>query len=414
MHILLANPGYKPAWRMGGIVVIVSSVAEALVRRGHRVAVMTTNSNLDEDLDVPLDEPVDVEGVEVWYFRRNEAVKRWLPFVPYLSKSIGYFFAPEMSRTLARVMPLVDVAHIHSPFSYPNYAVANAAFRHGKPLVYQQNGIFDPERLRFRSLKKWLYIQAVERPIMRQAAALIAGTDAERASYEALGVRTECHRIVNGVDVSRYRMRPRPAADARWGFEPGDEVVLFMGRLHPVKGVEKLVRAFLTIHERFPSARLVVAGPDEWGLEERLRAEVLAAGLERHVLFPGMLTGEEKLDLLARADLFCLPSEAEGFSLAILEALASATAVMISPGCHFPEVEAAGVGRIVVPDPESLAEGLMGLLVDRRRLHAMGEKGRAFAEREYSWEHVTSELLSLYERVCSNPALNVGERRASP
>ena len=119
-----------------------------------------------------------------------------------------------------------------------------------------------------------------------------------------------------------------------------------------------LLSAFRKIQTQFPEASLVMAGPDEVGIVARLKAEVAAAGLEKRIFFPGMVSGDEKLDLLARADIFCLPSEAEGFSLAVLEALASSTAVVLSPGCHFPEVKAAGAGEIVAAEPEALAAAL--------------------------------------------------------
>ena len=90
-----------------------------------------------------------------------------------------------------------------------------------------------------------------------------------------------------------------------------------------------------------------MAGPDEWGMVEKFRQEIMKCGHGKRVLFPGMVTGEAKQGLLARADLFCLPSDAEGFSMAVLEALANSTAVLLSPGCHFPEVERAGAGRVV-------------------------------------------------------------------
>src|SRR5262245_23548825 len=124
MHILYAVPAYKPAYRLGGPIISVSALAERLVRKGHRVTVFTTNSNLDEDLEVPLDQPVDVDGVEVWYFRREEFIKRWLPFVPYLSRSMGFLYAPLMPRQLERLVPKIDLVHVHLPFVYPTYAAA--------------------------------------------------------------------------------------------------------------------------------------------------------------------------------------------------------------------------------------------------------------------------------------------------
>lgn len=297
---------------------------------------------------------------------------------------------------LKQLMPAVDVAHVQSPFSYTNVAVARAAFRAGVPVIYQQHGILDPDRLRFRALKKRIYIEFVERPIMRRAAALIALTESEVESYRALEIETPCHLVANGVNISQFRTRPQHVSYPNWPVAPESVLVLFLGRLHPIKGASTLLLAFLKIQKEHPLAVLVMAGPDEARLVEGFKEEVERAGLERRVFFPGMVTGDERLDLLARADLFCLPSEAEGFSLAVLESLASGTAVVLSPGCHFPEVEVAGAGEIVAAEPEALGAALSSLLADRDRLRAMGEKGRRFVEAEYSWEHVTSRLLDIY------------------
>jgi glycosyltransferase involved in cell wall biosynthesis len=371
-------------------------VAERLVRRGHAVTVVTSNSNLDRDLDVPLAQPVPVEGVTVWYFGREEPLRRWLPFVSYLSRSMGFLYSREMRATLERLVPTADAVHTHLPFVYPTLAAARSAFRHGKPLIYHQRGVLDPERLRFRGIKKRAYIAAVERPTMRCATTLVALTDAEVASYRALGVETPVRVIPNGVDAACYRTTPSGAGGVARSIPATAPVVLFFGRIHPTKGADRLLRAFLEMRHAHPEALLVMAGPDEWALERRFRDSAAAAGAADRVLFPGMMTGDEKLDLLARADLFALPSDAEGFSLAVLEALASATPVLLSPGCHFPEVETAGAGRVVASDPAALADALRQLLSDRATLAAMGRRGRSLVEDRYSWDRITDATEDAY------------------
>lgn len=397
MRILYAAPAYKPAYRFGGPVHSVAAAAEELVQRGHRVTVVTTTSNRDEDLDVPLNQPVDIDGVEVWYFRRDEFLKRWFPSVPYLSRASGMLYAPQMFAQLKRLVPDVDLVHTHLPFVYPTYAASRAAYQCRKPLFYHQRGVFDPNRLRFRYLKKWLCIIAVERSNMRRATTLIALTEAEVTSYRALGVETPCRVIPNGIRVSEYLQRCSLPRESRWNGIPADKtVVLFLGRLHPIKGAEKLLEAFVRVGMKFPHAVLVMAGPDEWKSEAKFRESICQAKLTERVLFPGMVSGKDKIDLLARADLFCLPSTGEGFSMAVLEAMASATPVLLSPGCHFPEVELAGAGRISPPDPDALAKALACLLADPEKLKGMGTRGREFVARAYSWERVIDCLLDAY------------------
>lgn len=396
MHILYVVHAYKPAYRIGGPAISVSSAAEALVRKGHRVTVFTTTSNLDEELDVPLDQPVLVDGVEVWYFSRRELMQQWLPFVPYLSRSMGFMYAPQMKRELRRIMPSVDVVDTHMPFIYPTFAAARAAFRAGKPLFYHQRGNFDPARLQFRGPKKRLYISLVERPIMQRAAVLIALTEAERSSFRALGVTTRCEVVPNGIDIPERRLDAAVRVAERWGIPPDVPMLLFLGRLHPIKGADTLLEAFAEVQKRVPRAMLMMAGPDEWQLEAGWRERATAQGLADHVVFPGMLLGEEKADVLARADLFALPSVGEGFSMAVLEALAASTAVMLSPGCNFPEVEAAGAGVVVERAPEAMTGTLVSLLSDPGRLREMGEAGRRLVAAHYSWDVVADRLAAVY------------------
>jgi glycosyltransferase involved in cell wall biosynthesis len=359
---------------------------------------VTSNSDLDQDLDVPLGQPVDVDGVSVWYFARQEFFKRWLPFVPYLSKSMGYLYSPQIRPVLDRLTPNADIIHTHMPYVYPSYAAARAAFRYGKPLIYHQHGVFDPERLRFRGLKKRLYIAAVERPIMQRANTLIAETTAAEESYRALGVTTRIAIVPNGVEVPRVPHTVSLDFERRWGIPPQAPMILFLGRVHPIKGADRLLDAFLEVHPRIPEAVLVIAGPDEWGVEAQFRKRVAQAGLEGRVVFPGMVTGQTKLDFLSRANLFCLPSSAEGFAMAVLEALASATPVLISPRCHFPEVEQAGAGRVVPPDTGSIGAALVQLLGDASKLSAMGRAGRQLVAAHYSWDEITRQYLAIYER----------------
>ena len=411
LRLLYAVHAYKPAYRVGGPVLSVASLAERLVSRGHAVTVVTSNSNLDGDLDVPIGRPVPVEGVDVRYFRRDEPLKRWLPFVPYLSKSMGFLYSRPMQATLRQLALGVDAVHTHLPFVYPTLAAARAAFAAGKPLFYHQRGVFDPERLQFRGVKKRIYIQLIERPIMRRATTLIALTEAERTSYRALGVATECRVIPNGVDTRLYPAIRRPEAGARWRIPPDALVVLFLGRVHPVKGADKLLEAFVRIAPAHPRAVLVLAGPDEWQLERRFRDSAARAGLSARVVFTGMVLGEAKQDLLARADLFALPSRGEGFSMAVLEALASGMAVLLSPGCHFPEVEEAGAGRIAPTDPARLAEALGSLLADPAGLRTMGVRGRRLVEARYTWDAVTDRMVEVYREGIARHAKLAGGQK---
>jgi len=384
-------------------------MAEALVRRGHEVIVFTSNSNLDQDLDIPTGCPIEVNGVQVWYFQKREPLKRLLPKVAYFSKSLGYLYSPQMREALERIVPTVDLVHTHLPFNYPCYAAAHAAFRHRKPLFYHQRGVFDPERLKFRSLKKSIYLRFIEVPILKRATTLIALNGKEVEHYKRLRVNTPCRVIPNGVDTESNAVVQDSVMIESLGIRPEHMVVLFLGRIHPVKGADRLLQAFFQIQHNCPNAVLVMAGPDEFGLEKGFKQRTDAARLAHRVIFPGMVHGKLKAQLLSRADLFCLPSNGEGFSMAILEALASKTAVLISPGCHFPEVERVGAGRIVELGCNELSKALSEMLSDASALKHMGIAGHRLVSEQFTWGSITDKLLDTYaegiERYSKRPEL---------
>ena len=254
------------------------------------------------------------------------------------------------------------------------------------------------QRLKFRALKKRLALEFIEKPILQRATTLIGLTEAERESYAALGLTTPCRVIPNGIHLPA---QPDADADAfalaPLRIRPSHRVVLFLGRLHPIKGADRLLSAFLRIAAKDAEALLVLAGPDEFGIEAAFSKHANAAGLADRVCFPGMVSGALKTALLQRANLFVLPSDAEGFSMAILEALAHQTAVLISPRCFFPEVAAAGAGMIVEPTINELERAMATLLANPYELAFMGRAGRELVANRYTWRSVTTQMLNAYD-----------------
>jgi glycosyltransferase involved in cell wall biosynthesis len=405
MRILYVTPAYKPAYRMGGPIATVAAAAEALVRQGHEVTVATTNANLDADIDVPLDRPLSVDGVTVWYFRREEPLRKWLPFIPYLSQSMGFVYAPAMKDALRRLIADADVVHTQMPFVYPTYAAARLAERLGKPLFYHQRGNFLASHLQRRSLKKRLYIALAEKHTLEHAAGLIALTEAEREAFRALAPGTPCHVIPNGVVVPSADAAAAARVEARWGVPRDAQLLLYLSRLETWKGADELLETFARVQAAHPALYLMMAGHDVCDAERRWRPRAERDGYARRLIFTGVVSGAEKEDVLQRADLFSLPSRGEGLSMAMLEAMAHGTPVMLSPECHFPDAERAGAGIVVGREPGAMAAALASLLADPARLRAMGEAGRAWMQRDYSWDVVARRLLDVYGRaVSSGPA----------
>jgi len=366
------------------------------VARGHDVTVFAPNGNMDEDLDVPTDRSVSVDGVTVRYFQREEPLKRYVPWLKYLSQSIGYMYTPDLLPVLRPMLSTIDIVHTQMPFVYPTQAAARLAIAEHTPLFYSQRGVFDPSRLRFRGMKKSLYIRLVERPIMRRATGLVALTPEEVRSFQAQRVNTPIHLVPNGIDVKRFRRSARPGTLREMGILDGHKVILFMARLHELKGPDLAVDAFMAIAQRHPDAVLVLAGNDEQNLLPALRSRIAARNLTNRFIAPGMVTGERKLDLLGRADLFVLPSIGEGLSMATLEALASGTPAIISSECNLPIVAEAGAGAVVGRSAGEFADALSRFLEDPAMLEQASERAYVLARDRFSWAPILERLEAIY------------------
>jgi glycosyltransferase involved in cell wall biosynthesis len=367
-----------------------------MASRGHRVTVFATNGNGDEDLNVPTDRFLDVDGVAVRYFRRTEPFRQYLPWLKYFSQSIGYLYTPDLIPVMRSFLERVDVVHTQMPFVYPTQAAARLALAHGRPLFYSQRGVFDASRLQFRSWKKSLYIRFVERPIMRRATGLVALTPEEVTSFRALGVETPVHLVPNGIDVERFRRVPVAGSLAHMGISDDQRVILFLARLHRTKGADLLVDAFVRIAQHHPESVLVLAGNDEQGLLPGLASRIAAANLTNRVVTPGLVTGGQKLDLLARADLFVLPSIGEGLSIATLEALASGTPVILSRECNLPIVDVAGAGAVVNRTVDDFARALRRFLGDSALRARAAERAYALAREDFGWQPILDRLEGIY------------------
>ncbi len=172
--------------------------------------------------------------------------------------------------------------------------------------------------------------------------------------------------------------------------------MLFLGRVHYKKGLDVLCRAWACTR-RNPQDHLVIAGPDCEGTRARL---VAGSG----ITFTGLLGAELRWSALAAAHVFVLPSYSEGFSVAVLEALAAGVPVIASEACNLPEVAERACGWVVQPTVRSvaaaLAEALGATPADRALL---GANGRALVEQRYAWPKVAAQMASVYDWVLGGP-----------
>ena len=289
-----------------------------------------------------------------------------------------------------------DVVHLHGVWGGLLRSTAAATRAAGVPYAVAPHGMLDPWSLSQKRVKKRLGLLLGYRRMLDRAAFLHALNQDEARLMAPLGLRSPVEIVGNGVFPGEVDPPPPGTFRAAHPALGDDPYVLFLGRLHAKKGLDVLADAFAILARTDARCRLVVAGPDG-GARADLDRRLATAGLAARSHVVGPLYGPAKYAALADAAVFCLPSRQEGFSVAILEAMACGTPVVVSDACHFPEVATAGAGEVVPLDAAAVAAALGRVLSDPARA-AMGRAGRAMVFERYTWPIVAERLVKAYER----------------
>jgi glycosyltransferase involved in cell wall biosynthesis len=347
----------------GGTAVAVLGLARAQAATGLDVAVLTTERQSDSR--------VDGDGASIYLL------------APATGKLRRH---PDLARVAAERVAEADVVHVHALWEEAQFQAVRASRARGVPYLITPHGMLTPWSLAQSRWKKQLYIAWRLRRMLRGAALIHYTSEVERAKVAA-SVAPGTPSIVEplGVALAEYRALP-PAGTFRARFpDLADRpIVLFLGRLHPGKGLEYLIPALAAMGRG--DAVLVAVGPDSGGYRTRLEQRAQSLGVRGRVLFTGLLQGPEKVAALVDADLFCLPSDHENFGVAVVEALAAGTPALVSE--HVPvgkEIADGGAGAVVPQDPPQLAAAIDRWLSDGDLRRAASERGKALAWERYDW-----------------------------
>ena len=331
---------------------------------------------------------LDTQGIEVRLFETDWPARWWTAH------------SHDLADALKEAVPEFNIVHIHELWHHPHYAAAQEAIRVSKPYVISPHGTLQPWALSYRGWKKRLYMRLKQRRLISGAAAIHAITDTETNHIQQNRFTSPVVAIPNGIDPEEFQgLPPGDTFERKYPQLIGKQVILFMGRLHPVKSLDILASAFGQVVQSRNDLYLVIAGPDEDGYEGVVLRHLREAGALDKALFTGMLHGSDRLAAFSRADIFVLPSRTEVLGLAALEAMAAACPVIISSSCGFPEVAQEGGGLVVEPNVPQLARAIMSLLKEPQMLRQMGERGRALVMERYTWDRIAEAHVELYNTV---------------
>ena len=388
MNILHVVPSFAPCFSHGGVVNASYQIAKKQVENGHDVTVYTTDS-CNERLKFETNYNVDVDGIKVFYFKNlSNSFKNKLTIDTPIS-SISY---------LKKTITNFDIVHIHEHRHSLAIATHRYAKRNNVPYVLQAHGsvlpFFQKEKLKEVFDKLWGF------DILHDASKVFALTEVEKEQYLKMGVKDKNIEIVPlGINLEEYsRLPPKGNFKSKYDIDENDKLILFLGRIHEIKGLDLLINGFNQISN--DDVKLAIVGGD-YGFKGPLEKLIKEYNLESKVLFPGVLTGQDKIEALVDCDIFVMPSRYESFTTSGLEAMACEKPLVLTKNNHIQTWVKDNVGLICEFSENDLAACLNKLLNDNKLCARFGKTGRGLIENKYNWDKVSQDIEKIYD-TCIN------------
>ncbi|MFQ5667559.1 MAG: glycosyltransferase [Candidatus Binatia bacterium] len=383
IRVLHVAPYFAPAFSYGGPPRSILGLCRALQDVRVHVDVLTTTANGGhEDLPASPGDGNRYDGVPV----------RYLPRI----RPRRFFAAAGLLEALAEATKEYDLWHIHGLWNLPAWVAAWQARKCGLPYVLSPRGMLQPGALALRRVRKRLAYPLVERRNLAHATLLHATSPAEAGTLEKRRLGVEIVTLPNGVDL-QGELSMREGIRHRLRLDQRADLVVFLGRIHPIKRLDLLAAAFERVRALHPNAHLVIAGSNEGGY--RSVVEPLFRGSGEYVHWIGAIDQTEKWSLLAEADVLVLCSASENFGMSVAEALAAGTPVVVTQTCPWEDVKTYGCGFWVAPEADAVSTRVATILGDRAMAREMGARGRVLIGQKYSWTAIGRAMADRYATI---------------
>ncbi|MBI4032694.1 glycosyltransferase [Candidatus Berkelbacteria bacterium] len=384
-RILFISPYFAPAWGYGGPPRINYDLARFLVGRGHKVTVATTDVLNERERCPVLRERID--GITVQRFRN---VSNWLAWH-------GKLFFPRGFRAwLSQHIAEFDFVFLSDFRDYQNAVAAPLCRTHRIPYALAAYGSL-PRTGGVRGPIKALYDCFWGRAMVREARYLLGQTDHEREVYTQFeGTREQTVLLPLGIDAEQFRRRGGATFRKRHGIAPDETMLLFVGRINPLKGIDFLVRALAELRKTHKKLKLVIVGPDAGYYQKRLERLIDELGVRDQIVLTGPLYGKDNTPAYSAADLFVFaPSHYEETSLACLTALSHGTPVVTTKQASIPFLEQYQAGYEVERRLPMFVHALEKVLARPSDLRQMGKNGQRLIREVFDLSNVGARLEQL-------------------
>jgi glycosyltransferase involved in cell wall biosynthesis len=307
-------------------------------------------------------------------------------------------WSPSLGDAVRKEVGWADIVNIHTMWSYPVAVAARACWAAGVPYVLRPAGMLDRWSMSQKQLKKQIYTTLIERRTISRAKVLWFTSEEERAGASGFDQEGRGVVIPLGIVQDEFLNLP-PKGSFRESFLDADKrrIILFLGRVTPKKQPDIALKAFAEVASEFADTVLVIAGAVEDAYLSALQKEAEKLKISARVYFTGALGKHDVVAALNDAAVFVLPSLHENFGVAVIEAMAAGTPVIVSDRVGLASViNEAEAGIVIEATQDSLTAGLIRILGDPADAEAMGKRGRQEALERFTWDRIVPVLRDTY------------------
>jgi len=387
MKVLYVSAYFAPAYCYGGPPRSIYGLADALINIGIELQVLSTTGNGQGELPYDVISAGQFEGVPVTYL--------------YRSSPKDYFYSPEMKCSMQAIINDFDLVHIHGCWNYMSWMAGYICRKNNVPYVISPRGMLESEALKISSLKKRVAYSLIEKRQLKGAAYIHATSDKELASIRALGLDVPTVVIPNGIEITRDNHSSDDYLRKRLNISPDDFLILFVGRIHPIKGLDILCGALRLALRSTPNIRLALIGDGGADYVTALKNDFQDLIDKESLFFAGHLEGDEKADAYLSANVFVLMSHSENFGLAAAEAMSYGLPVILSKGCPWPQVEEWNAGYWIDASEQMVAEKILCLERNRDMTKVMGKNAKENILVFLDWKKIANKMSEVYAKTLS-------------
>jgi len=388
MKILILSPAYEPS-AFGGIKSHVTDLARSLLSQGHEVTVCTTNA-YNTKKNMPFRGRYVREGIEVYYFNNLFPRKYW--------------FCPSAIPVLIRIVKQYSIVHMHNNYSFLNSIVFVLCKIYRIPYLFSAHGSFgirDGGRI-----KKNIYNKLIGNRLVEGARRIVLLTNEEKSDYSGLynSDKAKFEKIPNAINLGDFvvcRRRNKNRKTMR---------ILYLGRLHRIKGLDILVKAFSQSVRVEPNLKLQIVGPD-FGYKGALQKLIADLNLENSVELLKEVHGRDKISIFLNSDLFILTSRYDTFPMVILEACAANLPIIISKNCLISNMLKNNNAAIVTDcDDKAISGKIIALAKNSSLRDEISENAYRMVCNSYNWDKIGIRFAELYQSIVSEHGGGTGTK----